>query len=116
MPSKRISASASSHLPRSQGVSPQAVAPEIWSLLSLMVIGFELLLGVAFLFRRSQGWAMLAAVAFHLNNTVILFIPEFLVCITIAPIFASDQLLETTESRFTQLCRSLSSRLGERRS
>ena len=46
---------------------------------------------------------MLMAVAFHLINTVVLFIPEFLVCICIGPIFASDRVLQTVEVRFKQL-------------
>jgi hypothetical protein len=76
------------------------LGPEIWTLLAWTVIAFEMGVGLCFLFRRTQGWAMLGAAAFHLNNTVILAIPEFLVCICIAPIFVSDRLLQTAEGRF----------------
>jgi hypothetical protein len=78
------------------------LGPEVWTLLSWTVIVFELAVGLGFLFRRTRGWAMLAAAAFHLNNTVVLAIPEFLVCVCIAPIFASDRLLRAAQARFSR--------------
>ncbi len=81
------------------------LGPQFWTLLAWTVIAFELLVGLGFLFRRSQWWAMLAAASFHLGNAAILAIPEFLVCVSIAPIFASDRLLQTIEARFGQLQR-----------
>jgi hypothetical protein len=74
-----------------------------WTLFAWMTIALELAVGLGFLFRRSQGWAMLGAASFHLANSVILFIPEFLVCVTLAPIFASDRLLFAVAARFEKL-------------
>jgi hypothetical protein len=76
------------------------LSPQIWTLLAWSVVLFELLVGLGFLFRRLQPWAMLGAAAFHLNNTVVLGIPEFLVCVCIAPIFASDRLLQAVSAGF----------------
>jgi hypothetical protein len=76
---------------------------EFWTSFAFATIALELLVGLGFLFRRTQWWAMLAAASFHLINTVVLHIPEFLVCISIAPIFASDRLLQAVAARFGQL-------------
>ncbi len=81
------------------------LGPERWTLLAWLVIALELGVGVGFLFRRTQWWAMLTAASFHLSNTLILVIPEFLVCVCIAPIFASDRLLQSVEAGFDQFRR-----------
>ena len=89
------------------------LSPQIWTLLAWTVILFELLVGLGFLVRRFQWWAMLGAAALHLSNTVILGIPEFLVCICIAPIFASDHLLHSVAAGFDWMRRRFLPRSAE---
>jgi hypothetical protein len=84
-------------------ISRLELGREIWTSFAWATIALELLVGLGLLFRRTQWWAMLAAAAFHLVNTVVLHIPEFLVCVSIAPIFASDRLLQSVAARFEQL-------------
>jgi hypothetical protein len=85
-------------------ISGLDLGPQIWTLFAWMTIALELLVGIGFLFRRTQGWAMLGAASFHLANSVILFIPEFLVCVTLAPIFASDSVLQSVAAQLSQTC------------
>jgi len=85
-------------------ISGLDLGPSHWTLFAWTTIGLELAVGVGFLFRRSQGWAMLGAASFHLANSAILFIPEFLVCVTLAPIFASDRVLQAVATRLSLIC------------
>jgi uncharacterized membrane protein YphA (DoxX/SURF4 family) len=79
------------------------LGPQVWTLVSWTVIVVELLVGLGFLFPRIRWWAMVAAAIFHLGNALFLGLPEFLVCICIAPIFASDRLLWTVAAQFARL-------------
>ena len=84
-------------------ISGLDLGPWFWTLFAWATIALELAVGLGFLFRRTQWWAMLGAASFHLMNSVVLAIPEFLVCVTIAPIFASDRLLQSVAARFERL-------------
>lgn len=78
-----------------------------WTAISQGVIGLELLLGLAFLWPRTRTAAVFAGTAFHLANSFVLMIPEFLVCLAPYPLFLpaswsrqAGQRLSTLASRF----------------
>jgi len=48
---------------------------------SWLVIGFELSMGLMLWWPRTRGIAVAAGIAFHLVNTIVIAVPEFLVCI-----------------------------------
>jgi hypothetical protein len=65
-----------------------------WQAASLGVIGGELLVSVLLLFRRTRLFGVALGTLFHVMNSVILAIPEFLVCIAPYPLFLPERSLE----------------------
>lgn len=64
-----------------------------WTLASRCVIASELLLGVLLFFRRTRLLGIALGCAFHLANSVILSIPEFLVCLAPYTLFVPENYL-----------------------
>lgn len=65
-----------------------------WTAASWSVIALELSLGPLLLWRKTRMLAVALAVAFHLGNWLLLFIPEFLVCLTALVVFVDDRTLK----------------------
>lgn len=51
------------------------------------IIGFELSAGFGLFWRKTRTWTMLAGIVFHLCNTFLLVIPEFLDCVAMYALF-----------------------------
>jgi hypothetical protein len=58
-----------------------------WTLASYAVMSGEMLLGATLAFRRTRCFGVALGVLFHVLNSVILSIPEFLVCLAPYPLF-----------------------------
>jgi hypothetical protein len=83
---------------------------DTWTLFSLAIIGFELLIAPLLLVRRTRPLGLLLGVGFHLFNTVVLVVPEFLVAATPYPVFVEP----TTLERFGRRCAVIVCRLSPR--
>ena len=59
----------------------QELPDQLWTAAAWTVICFELVLGVFLFIRGTRPAAVVAAALFHLTNTIILYVPEFLVCL-----------------------------------
>jgi hypothetical protein len=59
----------------------------VWITISRSVIAGELLLGALLCFKRTRLFGVALGVLFHVLNSVILSIPEFLVCLAPYPLF-----------------------------
>jgi hypothetical protein len=66
----------------------------VWQWISWAVIGGELLLATLLTFPRTRTLGIALGALFHLGNSVILAIPEFLVCLAPYPLFLAEQRLE----------------------
>jgi len=66
----------------------------LWTAGSWMVIALELSLGPLLRMRRTRRLALVLALLFHLGNWVLLFIPEFLVCVCALIVFIEDSTLQ----------------------
>jgi hypothetical protein len=64
-----------------------------WRAATWVVICGEMSIGIALAFRRTWMLGVVAAVLFHLANTFILFIPEFLVCLAPLVLFVRPERL-----------------------
>lgn len=65
-----------------------------WAAASWSIIALELLLGPLLIWRKTRALAVLLATVFHLGNWLLLFIPEFLVCVTALVVFLDERTLE----------------------
>ena len=74
-----------------------------WTGLSLGVIALELSLGPLLFFRRTRPLGIALALGFHLSNWVLLFIPEFMVCVAALLVFAEEATLERLVARAREL-------------
>jgi hypothetical protein len=74
-----------------------------WTLASHCVVASELLLGVLLIFKRTRTFGVLLGCAFHLSNSVILSIPEFLVCLAPYPLFLPERYLIRLDCRLRAL-------------
>ena len=59
----------------------QELGPLFWVIASWGIIGFELFVGGFLLQPQTRGVAVLLLAVFHVANVVILFVPEFLLCL-----------------------------------
>jgi hypothetical protein len=82
-----------------------------WTFATHCVVATELLLAVLLFFRRTRPIGIAVGCAFHLANTLILYIPEFLVCLAPYPLFMP----ESDFLRLDRMLRALLSRLRTRR-
>jgi hypothetical protein len=71
-----------------------------WTAGSWLVIALELSLGPLLLIRRTRLVAVLLAALFHLGNWVLLFIPEFLVCVCALVVFIDEGALQRSLERW----------------
>jgi hypothetical protein len=71
-----------------------------WTALAWSVVALELSLGPLLLWRRTRRLAIVLATLFHIGNWVLLFIPEFLVCVVALVVFVEDATLERALRRF----------------
>jgi hypothetical protein len=71
----------------------------LWTLGSWLVILLELSLGPLLIARRTRHAAVVVATLFHIGNCVLLFIPEFLVCVPALLVFVDEALLERVVAR-----------------
>lgn len=62
-----------------------------WPWLTRGAYVFEILLGLALVFRRTRVWGVLAGTLFHTFNWAALAIPEFMVCVAAYPLFLPSQ-------------------------
>jgi hypothetical protein len=85
-----------------------------WTLFSLAIIGFELLIAPLLLVRRTRPLGLLLGVGFHLFNTVVLVVPEFLVAATPYPVFIEPTTLERLGRRCAVVVWRLSARFTRR--
>lgn len=85
-----------------------------WAMASWGVIALELALAPLLLIRKTRHFGIVLAVLFHVGNTVLLFIPEFLVCIPALVVFADEALLERWVERTHTLGRRALARLSRR--
>jgi hypothetical protein len=67
-----------------------------WAVASWSIIALELSLGPLLIWRKTRTLAVVLATAFHAGNWLLLFIPEFLVCVTALVVFLDDRTLERT--------------------
>jgi hypothetical protein len=74
-----------------------------WTAMSLGVIALELALGPLLLFRRTRPLGIALAIGFHAGNWLLLFIPEFLVCVTALFVFVDERTLEQLALRARRL-------------
>lgn len=65
-----------------------------WTAGSWSIIALELALGPLLLWRKTRTVAVFMAAAFHVGNWLLLFIPEFLVCVTALVVFLDERALE----------------------
>ncbi len=75
----------------------------VWDAATIGIIVAEILLGLAFLFRRLRPSAIVAGTFFHLANCVILNIPEFIISITPYAVFMRDETLQRWQARVAAL-------------
>jgi vitamin K-dependent gamma-carboxylase len=81
----------------------QAGLPEAaWTALAWSVVALELALGPLLLWRRTRLLAVVLATLFHVGNWVLLFIPEFLLCVVALVVFVDDAKIERIGSRLTR--------------
>lgn len=73
--------------------------------LSYATIALELAIGVMLCFRKTRLLAVGLATLFHLGNTFVLFIPEFLVSVTALVVFLDETQVERVLSRAAALFR-----------
>ena len=88
----------------------QDLSETFWNVLTWSVIISEMLLGVAFTFRRSWPLAILVATSFHLLNVVVLYVPEFLVSIAPLALFVQPQTLRRLAGWLSKLTARISPR------
>lgn len=69
------------------------LGPLFWAVASWAIIGFELFVGGFLLQPKTRGPAVLLLVLFHLANVVILFVPEFLLCLAGLVLFVPPERL-----------------------
>lgn len=74
--------------------------PSAWTALTWSVVALELSLGPLLLWRRTRMLAIVLATLFHIGNWVLLFIPEFLLCVVALVVFIDDAKLERVLTRF----------------
>lgn len=65
-----------------------------WTALAWSVVALELSLGPLLAWRRTRMLAVVLATLFHAGNWVLLFIPEFLLCVVALAVFIDDAKLE----------------------
>jgi vitamin K-dependent gamma-carboxylase len=65
-----------------------------WAAGSWSIIALELSLGPLLVWRKTRTVAIALATAFHIGNWLLLFIPEFLVCVTALVVFLDERTLE----------------------
>jgi Vitamin K-dependent gamma-carboxylase len=82
----------------------QGITPQGWATLSHVVIVGELLIAVLLWVPRTRYVGMALGAAFHLGNTVILAIPEFLVCLAPYLLFVPEAHFERLAARLQQRC------------
>lgn len=78
------------------------LSSEQWALLSWSVVLGEIVLGLLLMFRRSWPLGIAAGVVFHLANTFILVVPEFLVSITPYVFFIQEQRWQRVADRLSR--------------
>lgn len=74
-----------------------------WQAFSVSIILFELVLATALVFRRTRPLGLAMGVAFHLMNCVILVIPEFVMCLSVYPLFMREETVRKWGDRALQL-------------
>lgn len=74
-----------------------------WALGGWLVIALELALGPLLLMRRTRRLGIALAAAFHVGNWLLLFIPEFLVCLCALVVFVDEAALERWTARLTRV-------------
>jgi hypothetical protein len=62
-----------------------------WTFASHAVIAYEISIGVLLCFRRTRVFGVVLGCLFHLANSTILSIPEFLVCLAPYPLFLPER-------------------------
>jgi Vitamin K-dependent gamma-carboxylase len=90
----------------------QGITPEGWATLSRLVIGGEILLAVLLWIPRTRYVGIALGVLFHVGNSVILSIPEFLVCIAPYVVFMPEAHVERIGARLRRLWLRTRSRAG----
>jgi hypothetical protein len=89
--------------PLAFGIVRLGLSEATWTLASYGVIAGEMLLGVLLLFRRTRWVGIALGLLFHLTNSVILSIPEFLVCLAPYPLFLPGDSVERLGKRLLEL-------------
>lgn len=74
------------------------LGPGFWTALTWSVIVFEIAAGVLVFVPYVRGPVLLGAAAFHLGVWAFLQIPEFLVCLTVYPLFFASDAAPTGEN------------------
>jgi vitamin K-dependent gamma-carboxylase len=97
--------------PLAFAIVQRGFSDRVWTLFSLGIIGFELLLAPLLIVRRTRPLGILLGLGFHLFNTVVLVIPEFLVVATTYVVFVEPATLERVGRRCATLARRLAPRL-----
>jgi vitamin K-dependent gamma-carboxylase len=69
-----------------------------WTAASWSIIALELSLGPLLIWRKTRMVAVLLAAAFHAGNWLLLFIPEFLLCVAALVVFLDERTLERAVS------------------
>jgi hypothetical protein len=96
--------------PLAFAIVQRGFSDDTWTRFSLTIIGFELLVAPLLLVRRTRPLGLLLGAGFHLFNTVVLVVPEFLVAMTPYPVFVEPRALERMGQRCAALARRLSPR------
>lgn len=76
----------------------QELPEVVWTAASYSVIGGEMLIGVLLALRRTRLFGLLLGTSFHVINSVILSIPEFLVCLAPYPLFLPEAWLRRLDA------------------
>jgi len=74
-----------------------------WAAGSWSIVALELSLGPLLMWRKTRTLGVLLATAFHVGNWLLLFIPEFLVCVTALVVFLDERTLERAVNALRRL-------------
>jgi hypothetical protein len=81
----------------------QDFSEHTWTLFSRGIIAFELLIAPLLLARRTRPLGIAFGVGFHLFNTIVVVVPEFLVAATPYPLFIEPATLRRAVARCSSL-------------
>lgn len=80
--------------PLALSIARLGLSDGMWTAMTWSVVALELALGPLLMWRRTRVLGVLLATAFHVGNWLLLFIPEFLLCVVALLVFIDDAALE----------------------